>query len=104
MESLGVTSASRPALLQDLGGRRVPVGRFHRGRIIGASQVKVATKYLTGWLRTCYKGVDAKAQQRSETRVKAALELFSSMAYMRGTVMKIGQLLASYPNLAPSAK
>ncbi|MCP5117006.1 MAG: AarF/ABC1/UbiB kinase family protein, partial [bacterium] len=60
-----------------------------------------ATKYLTGWLRTCYKGVDAKERQRSETRLKAALELLSSMAYMRGTVMKIGQLLASYPNLAP---
>ncbi|MCP5118811.1 MAG: AarF/ABC1/UbiB kinase family protein [bacterium] len=96
-----VTSASLPSLLQDLGQRRVPVGRFHRARIIGASQVKIATKYVSGWLRTCYKGVDAREQQRSETRLKAALELLSSMAYMRGTVMKIGQLLASYPNLAP---
>ena len=92
---------SLPDLLQDLGQRRVPVGRFHRARILGASQVRIAAKYVNGWLRTCFKGVDATERQRNETRLKAALELLSSMAYMRGSLMKIGQLVANYPQLAP---
>ncbi len=99
MEARNANGASLPGLLQDLGRRQIPVGRFHRARILGASQVKIVSKYVTGWLRTCYKGVDAKEQQRNETRLKAALELLSNMAYLRGSVMKIGQLFANYPQL-----
>ncbi|MCP5117771.1 MAG: AarF/ABC1/UbiB kinase family protein, partial [bacterium] len=103
MEARNANGASLPGLLQDLGRRQIPVGRFHRARILGASQVKIVSKYVTGWLRTCYKGVDAKEQQRNETRLKAALELLSSMAYMRGTVVKVGQLVANYPEMTNEA-
>ncbi len=97
----GERGASLAGLLGELGGRPLPVGRFHRARIVGTLQAKLAVAYLAYWIRTSYKGVAAKQQRLNESRLKAALELLSSMSYLRGVVMKIGQLLANYPHIAP---
>ena len=97
----GAMSPSLTGLLQEMAGRPVPVGRFHRARILGTLQAKIAVAYLAYWIRTSYKGVEEKQQRLNETHLKAALELLASMSYLRGAVMKIGQLLASYPHVAP---
>ena len=44
---------------------------------------------------------DEKQQKLNETHLKAAIELLSGMSYMRGAVMKFGQLIANYPYVAP---
>ena len=97
----GTTTPTLEGLLQDLTQRPIPVGRFHRARLLGSTQAKIAATYFADWIRTSFKGIDAREQQRNETRLKAAVELLGSMAYMRGAVMKVGQLIASYPSVAP---
>ena len=97
----GAMSPSLSGLLQEMAGRPLPVGRFHRARILGTLQAKIAVAYLAYWIRTSYKGVEEKQQRLNETHLKAALELLASMSYLRGAVMKIGQLLANHPYVAP---
>lgn len=97
----GATSPTLEGLLRDLAQRPVPVGRFHRARVLGSSQAKITATYFANWVRSCFKGVDTREQQRAETRLKAAEELLGSMAYLRGSAMKVGQLMASYPDVAP---
>jgi predicted unusual protein kinase regulating ubiquinone biosynthesis (AarF/ABC1/UbiB family) len=89
------------SLIQELGRRPIPVGRFHRARLLGTAQAKIASTYLTNWVSSRFKGFDAREQKLAETRLKAAVELLGNMAYLRGTVMKVGQFIASYPDLAP---
>ena len=97
----GAMSPSLTGLLQEMAGRPVPVGRFHRARILGTLQAKIAVAYLAYWIRTSYKGVEEKQQRLNETHLKTALELLAGMSYLRGAVMKIGQMLANYPHVAP---
>ena len=97
----GAMSPSLSALLKELSGRPAPVGRFHRARILGTLQAKIAVGYLAYWIRTSYKGIEDKQRQLNETHLKAALELLSTMSYLRGAVLKIGQILATFPHVAP---
>jgi predicted unusual protein kinase regulating ubiquinone biosynthesis (AarF/ABC1/UbiB family) len=92
---------SLQGLLEDLSKRRVPVGRFNRGWIFGALQAKIAAAYIAHWIRSGFSGAEAKERQLNETRLKAALQLIGGMGYMRGAIMKMGQILGNYPNLAP---
>jgi len=94
-------SPSLTTLLKELSGRPTPVGRFHRARILGTLQAKIAVAYLAYWVRTSYKGVEEQQRQLNETHLKAALELISTMSYLRGAVLKIGQILATFPHVAP---
>ena len=92
---------SLQGLLGKLGQRSVPVGRLNRARIFGTLQAKIAAAYLAYWLRSAYKGIDEKQQRLNETHLKAALELLAGMSYLRGAVMKMGQMIANYPHVAP---
>ena len=89
------------SLIQELGQRPIPVGRFHRARLLGTAQAKIASTYLTNWVSSRFRGLDAKEQKLARTHLKAAVELLGNMAYLRGTVMKVGQFIASYPDFAP---
>ncbi len=88
-------------LLQKLGPRPIPTGRWNRARIFGTLQAKIAAAYFACWIRGGYKGIDEKQQIKNETHLRAALEVLSGMTYMRGAVMKIGQMIANYPLVAP---
>ena len=92
---------SLQGLLGKLGQRSVPVGRLNRARIFGTLQAKIAAAYFAYWLRSAYKGIDEKQQRLNETHLKAALELLAGMSYLRGAVMKMGQMIANYPHVAP---
>ncbi|MHC5111930.1 MAG: ABC1 kinase family protein [Planctomycetota bacterium] len=90
------------SLIGKLSEKPVPVGRLARFWLMGSVQAKIAMAYLTWWIRGAYCKSDVHAQQLNETHLRAALKLLSTMGYMRGTVMKMGQVLANYPTLAPS--
>ena len=53
----GSAAPTLGGLLSDLSKRRVPVGRFSRGRILGTLQAKIAAAYFAYWIRTSYRGV-----------------------------------------------
>lgn len=88
-------------LLSRLSRRPIPVGRLTRLWALGTLQAKIALAYLAWWVRTGYQGADERARKLNEAHLKAAIKLLGTMSYLRGSVMKIGQLLANYPDLLP---
>ena len=92
----GVTAPTLEGLLEDLSRRPVPVGRFHRARLFGASQLKVALRYLTGWLRSLQGDAGVKEQQQNEARLRAALELAGTgprLIVVGGELRRLSQTL-----------
>lgn len=81
----------------------IPLGRFRRFAALGTLQAKIAAAYLFYWLRGWFQSADAQQQLLAETHWRTALRLLDSMSYLRGAVMKIGQTLANFPDIAPRA-
>jgi predicted unusual protein kinase regulating ubiquinone biosynthesis (AarF/ABC1/UbiB family) len=88
-------------LLKELSHRQVPVGRFNRFWVFGTLQAKIAAAYLAWWLRSGYATADERQRSLNETHLKAALKLLGGMSYLRGAVMKVGQIIATHPEVAP---
>lgn len=94
-----------PPVAQDLPAawslRPVPVGWFRRLRVLGTLQAKVGAAYLFHWLRGWFKDAEANQRLLAETHWRTAVRVLDSMSYLRGAVMKVGQTLANFPDIAP---
>jgi aarF domain-containing kinase len=103
LESQAATEhgATLPDLLRELSHRRVPIGRLNRFWVLGTLQAKVAAAYLAWWLRSGYASADKRQRALNETHLKAALQLLGGMTYLRGAIMKVGQIIATHPDVAP---
>lgn len=102
MEDAGaLPQGPQPELLESWSMRPVPVGWFRRMRLLGTLQAKITAAYMFHWLRGWFK--DAKENERllAETHWRTAIRVLDSMSYLRGATMKIGQTLASFPNIVP---
>lgn len=80
---------------------RVPVGRLSRFWTLGTLQGKIAAAYTFWWVRGMWAGADERQRRLNETHLKAAVQLLGTMSHLRGAVMKVGQLLAHWPGIAP---
>ncbi|MEJ2201211.1 MAG: AarF/UbiB family protein, partial [Desulfuromonadaceae bacterium] len=89
------------ALLQKLSQQRPPVSSFSRLWLLGSLQAKVTCGYLAYWLRSRFAGTERKEALKNEAHLAAALRLFGTMGYLRGAVMKVGQMLAGLPEVLP---
>jgi aarF domain-containing kinase len=81
--------------------RAIPTGRLARLWTLGTMQAQIAAAYAALWVRSLFDPSDRHAQQLVETHMAAAMRLLGGMIYLRGAVMKVGQALATYPNLVP---
>jgi predicted unusual protein kinase regulating ubiquinone biosynthesis (AarF/ABC1/UbiB family) len=81
--------------------KRVPTSSFPRIWTLGSLQAKVTLGYLAYWLRSRFVDADERQRLKSEAHLSAALKLFGTMGYLRGAVMKVGQLLANLPEVVP---
>ena len=88
-------------LIADISNKKVPVNSFSRIWTLGSLQAKVTAGYFAYWLRSCFCDAEKKQQLKSEAHLAAALQLFGTMGYLRGAVMKVGQLLANLPEVVP---
>jgi predicted unusual protein kinase regulating ubiquinone biosynthesis (AarF/ABC1/UbiB family) len=88
-------------LLQKLAHKQVPIGRFNRLWVLGTLQAKIAAAYLAWWIRQGYADADKRDRTLNETHLKAALKLLGGMSYLRGAIMKVGQIIATHPDVAP---
>ena len=79
----------------------IPIGRFRRLTTLGTLQAKIGAAYLFYWLRGWFRSAEENERRLAETHWRTALNLLDSMSYLRGAVMKIGQTLANYPDIAP---
>jgi len=82
--------------------RPVPVGRWRRLRSLATLQAKICAAYLFYWVRGWFRNADDKQRLLAETHWRTALRLFDSMGYLRGAVMKVGQTVASFPDIVPA--
>ncbi|MFQ5495291.1 MAG: ABC1 kinase family protein, partial [Phycisphaerae bacterium] len=97
-------ATTREALAQLLSGlemKPLPLSRLSRLWTLGTMQAKIAAAYLAYWIRSGYAARDEKERLLNEAHLKAAIRLVGSMSYLRGILMKMGQYLASYPNIVP---
>ena len=106
-ELLPKESASDPGgerlarLVTRISGQKVPVNSFSRIWTLGSLQAKVTAGYLAYWMRSRFSGAEEKQRLKGEAHLAAALQLFGTMGYLRGAVMKVGQLLANLPEVVP---
>ena len=80
--------------------RKIPVTSFIRFWILGSAQAKVAVSYLNYLLRRGFLNDNDRQRAIDHLQLQAALQLLGSMGYLRGAVMKFGQLLANMPQIA----
>ncbi len=88
-------------LIGELGRKKIPTGALNRLWILGTMQAKIAAAYLAHWIRSSFADLEKKERRLSETHLKSAIKLLGGMSYLRGAVMKVGQLLANYPDVVP---
>lgn len=81
--------------------RPVPVGRWHRITLLGSLQARIAAAYAFHWIRGWFKSADQNSRLLAETHWRTAARVLDSMGYLRGAVMKVGQTLANFPDIAP---
>jgi predicted unusual protein kinase regulating ubiquinone biosynthesis (AarF/ABC1/UbiB family) len=95
------SQAALPPNLAQASLRPVPVGRWRRLRLLGTLQAQIGAAYLFYWIRGWFSDADEQERRRAEAHWQIAARLLDSMGYMRGAVMKIGQTLANFPDIAP---
>lgn len=94
---------SRPetAVLREASLRPVPIGRWRRLTLLGSLQAKITAAYLFYWIRGWFTSADENTRLLAETHWRTAARVLNSMGYLRGAVMKMGQTLANFPDIAP---
>ncbi|MDA1053941.1 MAG: AarF/ABC1/UbiB kinase family protein [Planctomycetota bacterium] len=100
-ESKATEAAALPAALAKTSLRPIPIGRLSRLTTLGTLQAKIGAAYLFHWLRGWFRNAEANERNLAETHWQTALRLLDSMSYLRGAVMKAGQTLANFPDIAP---
>ncbi|ACM20376.1 protein kinase, ABC1 domain-containing, putative [Geotalea daltonii FRC-32] len=88
-------------LVSSIAGRKMPVSSFSRMWNLGSAHARVTLGYFAYWLRSRFADDDGKQRLKNEAHLAAALQLFSTMGYLRGAVMKVGQMLANLPEIVP---
>lgn len=88
-------------VLADLASRPVPTGRVHRAWSLGTLSAKIAAGWMVTWVRGAFAGEEERTRRANEDRMRASLAILGRMGYLRGAVMKVGQILANYPDLVP---
>jgi predicted unusual protein kinase regulating ubiquinone biosynthesis (AarF/ABC1/UbiB family) len=94
--------AGMPTVLSRASQQPIPVGRFQRFTALGTLQAKIGAAYLFHWLRGWFTSAEEKQRLLAEAHWRTALRLLDSMTYLRGVVMKVGQTLANFPDIAPA--
>jgi len=82
--------------------RPVPVGRLRRLGLMGTLQAKVAAAYLFYWVRGWFQNAGDRERALADTHLTTASRVLDSMSYLRGAAMKVGQMLANFPDIVPS--
>lgn len=81
--------------------KKIPSNSFLRLWTLGSSQARIAGHYFSYITRKQFVNNDKKQLLQNEFHLKSALQLVGSMGYLRGAIMKIGQMLANLPQIMP---
>lgn len=81
--------------------KRIPASSFMRMWSLGSSQARIAAHYLAYAAQKQFVADDRKKELQNHFHLQSALQLLGTMGYLRGAIMKMGQLLANLPQLLP---
>ena len=81
--------------------KKIPSSSFLRMWALGSSQARIAGHYFAYATRKHFVSDDKKQLLENEFHLKSALQLVGTMGYLRGAIMKIGQMLANFPQILP---
>lgn len=87
--------------LAEIMHHQVPTGSPRRLWVFGGLQAQVALAYLAYWVRSWALDADRRERELTEVHLRAALKMLRAMGYLRGAATKLGQALASFPDLVP---
>ncbi|MBI1311188.1 AarF/ABC1/UbiB kinase family protein [bacterium] len=87
--------------LNELTKQPIPTGALRRFGSLTGLHAKVGLAYLAYWARGCFQNADRRQQALIETNLAAAMKILSTMGYLRGAIMKIGQAAANFPDIVP---
>ncbi len=82
--------------------RKLPVSSLTRIWSLGSVQAKILATYLIYGLRCQFVDSDRRQELKNEANLTAALRLLGTMGYLRGAIMKVGQLLGHLPHVVPA--
>jgi len=88
-------------LMRGLAHRPVPTGAFRRAWALSGLHANVAMAYLGYWVRGVFQSSEEKKRRLVDTHLRAAFKILREMGYLRGAVMKLGQTIANFPDVAP---
>jgi predicted unusual protein kinase regulating ubiquinone biosynthesis (AarF/ABC1/UbiB family) len=100
MELFAMNSATLP-ILTKVQTRKIPASSFLRMCSLGSSQAKIAAHYFFYAIRKHFAEDEKKKLLKNHFYLKSALQLLGTMGYLRGAIMKAGQLLANLPQIMP---
>jgi hypothetical protein len=89
-------------IFADLAMRRPPTTSLHRAWTLGELSAQVALAYGTRTVRGWFANESDRARNEAESNLRIALKIFHRLGYLRGLLMKAGQLIGSLPNIAPA--
>lgn len=81
--------------------RPLPVHPLHRLWTMGELSAQVALGYAALWLRQWFADAETRKQQAMEANLRIALQMFHSLAYLRGAVTKLGQAAGHFGPVVP---
>ncbi|WP_051305758.1 ABC1 kinase family protein [Desulfogranum mediterraneum] len=79
--------------------RRIPSSSLIRSWCLGSTNARLAATYISYAIQKNFLAKDQQELAASRAKLKAAIQLFGTMGYLRGAVMKVGQLLANLPQV-----
>ncbi|MBU0960055.1 MAG: AarF/ABC1/UbiB kinase family protein, partial [Proteobacteria bacterium] len=88
-------------ILSKVQTKRIPASSFLRVCSLSSSQAKIAGYYFSYFLRRQFAEDEKKKLLKNHFHLKSTLQLLGTMGYLRGAIMKAGQLLANLPQIMP---
>jgi aarF domain-containing kinase len=77
--------------------KKIPTTSLLRMWSLGSTHAKIAANFLSYAVQRNLLAGDKRQQAFNQAQLKSALQLLGTMGYLRGVVMKVGQLFANLP-------
>ena len=77
--------------------QKIPTTSMLRMWSLGSTHAKIAANFLSYAVQRNFLAGDKRQQAFNQAQLKSALQLLGTMGYLRGVVMKVGQLFANLP-------
>jgi aarF domain-containing kinase len=88
-------------VFRDLASGSVPSSLWKRLWAIGGVQIQIFRAYMAYAVRSRFMDVEDRDRRLAEAHLHSALAMVDSMSYLRGAAMKLGQSMASLPDILP---